>query len=84
LPKRSSTRAPSTSGHPAASASSGFVAAASPYPKITIGRRTPVRSESQPENPFKTLAVASASPSITPTIAIGAPSACVRNNGMRG
>src|SRR3954452_1462031 len=45
------------------------------------GLRRPIRSESQPEKTFEIDAVASATPSITPTTVTLAPSVTVRNKG---
>ena len=77
-------RAPRTTGHEPATASSGFVRVEIPYPARQNGFLRPHRSETAPNTHLKMLAVASANPSMMPTIDAGAPSVPDKNSGTSG
>src|SRR4051812_40659102 len=85
LPTRSTIFPPRTQPQVGAAATTTRAAEESPYPATIQGRRrSPVRSETQPETSLTPTAIASAIPSITPTSTTGAPSVSVRNSGTIG
>ena len=83
LPKRSSTRPTSTTGHTPAAATTAFPAAASPYPAPMNGLR-PRRSDHLPAKYLVTPAVASATPSMMPNTTGGAAITPMSNAGNNG
>ena len=78
LPMRSTKRAANTQPTVCASGNTGFVKAASPYPIVASSLRFPSRSDNAPENTFVIAALASATPSMSPTESVEAPSAVTR------
>ena len=83
LPTRSVARATSTIGHAPAIARRSLPNADVPYPPAMNGRRWR-KSASRPETAFIADAIPSASPSIRPSTAGGAPSVPVTKNGKTG
>ncbi len=84
LPKRSTKRAARTWPQDPDSASSGRLAADTPYPRTISSLRRRKRSASHPEPNFTVLAVVSAIPSISPMTALSTPSTADRKSGTSG
>lgn len=83
LPTRSVKRAATSRSTVDASGNTGLVTAARPYPTTASSLRLPSRSERAPEKIFVMDAVASAMPSMKPTVTIEVPSTVTRYTGSR-
>ena len=84
LPIRSRKRTRRTWGQAVARATSGRTTDERPYPATTSGFRRGARSERRPETTFTAAAVASATPSMSPSAAAGAPGSVARRTGRSG
>ena len=84
MPNRSDIRIASTCHTEWLSPISGRAIAATPYPKRISGFRFPIRSDSHPAGSRSSDDTVSAEPSITPSIAVEAPSTDERKSGMSG
>ena len=75
---RSKNRARTSQPMLVASGKIGFAKAARPYPIAASSLRRPSQSDSAPAKIFVIIAVASARPSINPTVSTDAPRAATR------